>query len=278
MNLFVIGNPIKHSKSPQIHNFWLKSYNLNYKYKKKIIEEHKFESLISKIRNGNILGVNITLPFKTQLIKYVDSVDNNAKKIGAINTIYKSNNKVIGTNTDGIGFVNSLKKDAKRNLREQKVLILGSGGAARGIIFELLKQKVALITIKNRNYEKAENLRKDILKSTKFSNINTVIWKMELLTEKYDIVINTTSFGMKKNEHLDFNFMNLNSNALVCDIIYNPLETYFLSQAKARNIQTLNGIGMLIRQAEVSFYKWFKIKVSEKKILEIKHFLEQSIK
>lgn len=275
MKLLVIGNPIIHSMSPLIHNYWLKTYKLAYKYEKKKVSIEELVNLILLMKKKKILGLNITIPYKIEIIKNLDYIDDIASKAGAVNTVYIKNDKIVGTNTDGIGLVNSIKIDAQFKLKKKNILIIGSGGAARGIVYQLVDEKISSITLKNRNDVKAQELCKEVIQKTNFENIEIEFWKERKLKSKFDLVINTTSVGMKKDEKLLFDFSDLKDSSLICDIIYNPRETFFLAEAKKRNLSTLNGVGMLIRQAQESFFKWFKIKVKEKEILEIKKILEQ---
>ena len=266
MKLLVIGNPIRHSKSPLIHNFWLKEKKINCAYKSLLVNSQNLKGIIQKIKKGEILGINITLPFKQEIQQYVDFTDDDATYSGAINTIYKKKDKIIGTNTDGIGFVNSLKYDSNINLYGKNVFLIGAGGAARGIIFSLINHKIQKLIITNRSIEKTNNLVFDIKKQTNFNNIIIQEWSDKNVESQMDILINTTSYGMKKNEELNINFNDNRKNLVVYDIIYSPSQTYFLQKAKNYGFKTYNGSGMLVRQAAESFQKWFDIKISEKEI------------
>ncbi len=266
MKLLVIGNPIKHSKSPLIHNFWLKEKKINCSYKPLLVNSQDLKGIIQKVKKGEILGINITLPFKEEIQQYLDLTDNNALYTGAINTVYKKNNKVIGTNTDGIGLVNSLKHDSRISLKGKNIFLIGAGGAARGIIFSLIKQKIQRLILTNRTIEKAKKLFFDIKKQTNFNNIIIQEWSNKNVGFQTDVIINTTSYGMRTNENLSINFSRKRKNLVVYDIIYNPNQTYFLKKAKDYGIKTYNGSGMLVRQAAESFQRWFEIQVSEKEI------------
>ena len=161
--LYVVGNPVEHSKSPEIQNYWLKKYNQDYQYAKlklslddKIFTEQKLD-LIKKIREGEIKGINITVPFKTKFLDALDEIDESAKLAKAVNTIYKEGKKIIGTNTDGIGFCNSLKEDFKFNIPES-IQILGAGGAAYGVLSEIIKYEPRYILVTNRTISNARKL------------------------------------------------------------------------------------------------------------------------
>jgi len=273
MKLFVLGNPIKHSKSPIIHNLWLKKINKEIIYEKKLLSEKQLGSMINMIRRGECLGFNITLPYKTKILKFLDYYEENVKQIGAANTVYVKGNKIMGANTDGEGFVSSLKHEVKMNLNNIKVFVIGAGGASRGILLELLKYPIKEICICNRNVMNAKKLKKNLSLYSLNCKITLQKWQRKKILRKYDLVINTTSFGMKLRENLNFNFCALRKRTVVYDLIYNPIETNFLKKAKKLNLRSYNGVGMLVRQAAESFARWFNKRVSEKDINEVKRII-----
>ena len=273
MKLFVVGNPIKHSKSPIIHNIWLKKRNRKIVYEKKLLSEKQLGPMINMIRKGECLGFNITLPFKTKILKFIDYYEENVKQIGAANTVYLKGNKVIGANTDGKGFVSSLKNEVRMNLNDKKVFVIGAGGASRGILLELLKYPVKEICICNRNFTNAKKLKKILSFYSLNCKITLQRWQRKKISRKYDLVINTTSFGMSLRENLNFNFCALKKRTVVYDLIYSPNETIFLKKAKKSNLRSYNGVGMLVRQAAESFARWFNEEVSEKDINEVKRII-----
>ena len=162
----VIGNPINHSLSPRLHNYWFKENNIDAAYEKKQIKENDIEGIISEMRNGKIDGINVTVPFKKSVIPFLDELDNLAKKTQSVNTIYKDKNKIIGTNTDILGFELSLSSTKflslkiKNEVKGKKILILGAGGVTSSIIFALEQMEASTIMLSNRTKEKAENLKK----------------------------------------------------------------------------------------------------------------------
>ena len=273
MKLFVVGNPIKHSKSPIIHNLWLRKRNRRIVYEKKLLSEKQLRPMINMIRKGECLGFNITLPFKTKILKFLDHYEENVKQIGAANTVYLKENKIIGANTDGKGFVSSLKHEVKMNLNDKKVFVIGAGGASRGILLELLKYPVKEICICNRNLINAKKLKKILSFYSLNCKITLQRWQRKKILRKYDLVINTTSFGMNLRENLNFDFCALRKRTVVYDLIYNPKETNFLKSAKKSNLRSYNGVGMLVRQAAESFARWFNEEVSEKDINEVKRII-----
>lgn len=263
MKLFVIGNPIKHSMSPEIHNYWLQSYKIDANYQILEVEEQDLADLVERIRRKELVGVNVTLPYKTIIVKYLDKLDDTARMSGSVNTIYREHDKVVGSNTDGVGFLKTVKKDLDLNVNNKNFFIIGSGGASRGIIFSLCNTNIGKIIISNRNTKKARLLVEEMKEKQKFFPIFQQTWSDKIIPEEIDIVVNTTSFGLKENEELKVDFRNLNENTVIYDIIYNPLETKFLKKAKSAQLTTVNGISMLVHQAAESFRKWFNIEVSD---------------
>ena len=245
----VIGNPINHSLSPKLHNYWIKKNNINAIYEKKQVNYEDLKEVILKVKEGHIQGINVTVPFKKAAIPFVDYLSPEAESTQSINTIYLNDDKVIGHNTDIAGFELSLKK-IKYEVNNKKVLILGAGGVVPSIIFALQRMKVLSITVSNRTKEKAEDLKfffKDIL-ITDWGNISD-----------FDIIINATSIGLKKNDKINLDFSNIESGKLFYDVIYNPEETDFLKRGKITGNLTENGIMMFIYQAHQAFTLWHQL-------------------
>ena len=276
MTLFVIGKPIKHSLSPLIHNYWINKYELGLEYKKMEVERESLPSLIENVRDKKITGLNITLPYKKDIISYIDEVSYSAKDIGAINTVFLRGNKVYGENTDGIGFTRALEKKTKFNFSNKSIYIIGAGGAAYGIISELIKKKVEKIYITNRTKQKTIQLVNFFKTKNKKINLEFVEWKDLVPNSDVDLIINTTSFGMKDNECLKIDINNLKDTIIFVDIIYNPKETELLKLFKKEGFVCMNGLSMLIEQAAVSFELWFNISLNNKDIEEVKKICEAS--
>ena len=276
MTLFVIGKPIKHSLSPLIHNYWINKYELGLEYKKMEVERESLPSLIENVRDKKITGLNITLPYKKDIISYIDEVSYSAKDIGAINTVFLRGNKVYGENTDGIGFTRALEKKTKFNFSDKSIYIIGAGGAAYGIISELIKKKVEKIYITNRTKQKTIQLVNFFKTKNKKINLEFVEWKDLVPNSDVDLIINTTSFGMKDNECLKIDINNLKDTLIFVDIIYNPKETELLKLFKKEGFVCMNGLSMLIEQAAVSFELWFNISLNNKDIEEVKKICEAS--
>ena len=245
----VIGNPIEHSLSPLLHNYWIKNNNIEAIYEKQKLDENELKQLVLKVKEKKIKGINVTVPFKKAVIPFLDELSVEAKKTQSVNTIYLNNNKIIGHNTDIIGFETSIKK-SNYDLHNKEVLILGAGGVVPSIIFALIKLKVSKIKISNRTKEKVENLKK------LFKNIEIVEWG-EL--PNFDMIINATSLGLKKEDKINLNFSSVSKNKFFYDVIYNPRETNFLKVGKNLGNMILNGKMMFIYQAFSSFRIWHGI-------------------
>ena len=246
----VIGNPIKHSLSPELHNYWIKNNSIDAIYEKQEVNEQDLKNLISQIRNKEIAGINVTVPFKKIIIPYLDELTLEAKETQSVNTIYFQNDRVIGHNTDIGGFEISLQK-SKYNIQNKNVFLLGAGGVAPSIIYTLNKMKVSKIFLSNRSKEKAINLEK------LFSNLVVVDWGE---VPDFDIVINATSLGLNKEDKMSLDFSNVGKNKLFYDVIYNPQETNFLKTGKDLGNITVNGKLMFIYQAFLAFQIWHQIK------------------
>ena len=242
----VIGNPIEHSLSPTLHNYWIKKNGIDAIYEKQKLSENELEQVILQVRNKKINGVNVTVPFKKAIIPFLDELSTEAKTTQSVNTIYLKNNRVIGHNTDIFGFETSIKK-LKYNLANKEVLILGAGGVVSSIIFALNKMRVSKIKISNRTKERAENLR------AVFKDIEIVKWGE---VPSFDMIINATSLGLKKEDNLNLDFSSISKNSIFYDVIYNPKETNFLKNGKSLGKITINGKSMFIYQALSAFNIW----------------------
>tara|TARA_B100000941_G_C28468256_1_gene534886 strand:+ start:318 stop:1139 length:822 start_codon:yes stop_codon:yes gene_type:complete len=255
----VVGNPIDHSLSPQLHNYWLQKNNINGIYNKQKLSKNDLEHLIVKIKNKEIAGVNVTVPFKKEIISYLDELTLEADKTQSVNTVLLLNNKVIGHNTDVSGFEKAIK-DTKYNLSGKKTLILGAGGVVSSIILALFKMKVFSVTISNRTKAKAENLR-DYYNS--FMSLELNQSKIEVLDwgeiKEFDMIINATSVGLKNGENLDLDLSKVGKNKFFYDLIYNPKETNFLRMGRKFGNKTENGKKMFVYQAAQAFKIWHDI-------------------
>ena len=246
----VIGNPIEHSLSPKLHNHWLKENNIDAKYDKKKLEEKDLQSIISEVKEEKINGINVTVPFKKSVIPFLDELSPEARDTQSVNTIYLQNGITIGHNTDIAGFELAIKY-AKYEVSDKKIFLLGAGGVSPSIIYSLKKMKASKITLTNRTKEKAENLKK------LFKDIEIVDWGERI---DFDMIINATSIGLKKNEDgLNFDYSANGPNKFFYDVIYNPGETLFLKRAKLFGNNTENGKMMFIYQAHQAFTIWHNL-------------------
>tara|TARA_B100000941_G_scaffold95774_1_gene66616 strand:+ start:562 stop:1341 length:780 start_codon:yes stop_codon:yes gene_type:complete len=243
---FVIGNPIDHSLSPELHNFWIKKNNIKGVYDKIKLEENDLKNFIDRLRNDEIQGINVTVPYKKKVIKFLDKLSIESEKTGSVNTIYKNKGKIIGHNTDVAGFELGLRH-SNINVLEKSILILGAGGVVPSIIYSLLKMKCKKIILSNRTIEKAQEVKK------RFKEIEVIKWGE---IPEFDVVINATSIGLKGDSlKLNFNV----SNKVFYDVIYNPRETEFLKKAKESGNKIENGKLMFIYQGNQSFFIWNNI-------------------
>ena len=246
----VIGNPIDHSLSPQLHNYWFKKNNINGLYEKEKLSEDNLQNLVAKIKDKKIAGINITVPFKKKIIQHLDELSSEAAKTQSVNTVALKNNKVIGYNTDIAGFESALEFK-KYNPNKKKVLILGAGGVVSSLIFALYKMKASSVIVCNRTKSKAENLK------NLFDNLKVVNWGE---MPEFDMVINATSVGLKSDDELELDFSKGGKGKFFYDVIYNPKETNFLKKGRELGNVTENGKKMFIYQAAESFNIWHGLK------------------
>ena len=252
----IIGKPLSHSLSPALHNFWLKENKIDGVYDFFEIDENEIEKVLGKVRNKEIDGINVTLPYKQKVIPFLDSLSDYAKESHSVNTIYlDDNNQLIGDNTDIYGIQEGyLKKIITKKNKELNILIIGAGGVSPSIIVSLQKFGINKISLVNRTYEKSTILKKQ------FPKIELLKWENYKSKIKYfDIIINATSLGLKNGESFDSFFENFKDTLIYIDTIYNPLETEMIKYFKENKIKTYNGFDMFIYQGQKSFNLWNKI-------------------
>jgi len=242
----VIGNPIKHSLSPKLHNHWFKENNIDAAYEKKQLKETDIEEIITTMKNGDIEGMNVTVPFKKSVIPFLDELEYFAKKTQSVNTIYKKQDKIVGDNTDVKGFQYALQH-IKYSVKGKKIFILGAGGVTSSIIFALKQLEVSTIMLSNRTKEKAENLKKI------YPDLDLIKWGD---IKNFDMIINATSLGLKENDKIPINYDQIGSGKFFYDVIYNPKKTNFLLEAEKRGNQVENGKMMFAYQAQQAFEMW----------------------
>ena len=247
----IIGNPINHSLSPKIHNYWFKKNNIDGNYDKKLIESNdELEKIFEDIKNDDLFAMNITVPFKQAVIPFIDNLSPVAKKTNSVNTIYKRDKKIYGDNTDVAGFELSLK-DLGLNYKDKTAFILGAGGVVPSIIQGLKNLGIGEIYISNRSQNKIEKIKSD------FPFIKKVEWG-KLINS--DIYINATSLGLESEDNLNLDLTNVSQKKLFYDVIYNPPKTNFLEMAKNLGHTISNGKSMFLYQAQKAFQIWHNIK------------------
>jgi len=253
----VIGNPIEHSFSPKLHNYWIKKNNINAMYDKKQLGENEIKGIINEVKNEKINGINVTVPFKKSVIPFLDELTQLAKETQSVNTIFKKDNKIVGDNTDVGGFKQSLEY-INYNVKNKKVFILGAGGVVPSILKALEKLGATKVYISNRTKEKAKNLENNYKTSL---DLETLDWGQ---SPDFDIIINATSLGLKNNDKIELDYNKykpkfFGKKKLFYDVIYNPGKTNFLSKGKESGNETTNGKMMFICQAQLSFKIWHNI-------------------
>jgi len=251
----LIGYPITHSLSPWIHEHFLQATNLEGSYTiYEISPEKDFANEMEKLKKEEFHGFNVTVPYKEKMIPYLDEIDSQAKKIGAVNTVLQKDGRWIGYNTDGIGYVRALfhKFQELRETKNIKILLLGAGGAAKGILHALLYEGFQHITIANRSLERAEILAK-AKEGIEVISLDEAARRLD----RFSLIIQTTSVGMKpKEEDVIISLENIKENTIVSDIVYQPIETRFLQEAKERGARIHYGHSMLLYQAQYAFEIW----------------------
>ena len=245
----VIGNPIEHSLSPKLHNYWIKKNNIDAFYDKKKLNEENIKDVILDFKNEKIAGINVTVPFKKSVISFIDELSSEASETQSVNTIYKRNNKIVGHNTDISGFELALR-GLGYDVKNKKIFILGAGGVTPSIVLALRNMGASKIILSNRTKTKAEELK------TRFSDLEIINWGK---TPEFNMIINSTSLGLDKDDEIKLDYVDIGKNKLFYDVIYNPKETKFLLKAKQLGNQTENGKMMFIYQAHQAFTLWHKI-------------------
>ena len=250
----IIGNPIIHSLSPVLHEYWFKKYNIDADYSIIETSDKDLPKIIEKIKQGYYSGINVTLPFKQKIINFVDKVINDAELTGSVNTVLLDNEKtIIGENTDVYGLQAAYLKEID-NSSNKKALVIGAGGVSPSVILSIKKSGISNISITNRTNEKCIFLKK------KFNFLNIISWEsLKSEIKNFDIIINATSLGLKNGADFNFNFSDTKNETIYIDTIYNPLETKTFKYLKEEGRRVFNGLDMFIYQGQKSFYLWNKI-------------------
>lgn len=252
---FVMGHPIGHSRSPMMHGYWLKKYGIDGTYQGLDVSPSELGAFFASFREKGWIGGNVTVPHKLAVIPHLARIDDAAKAIGAVNTIWWENGELVGGNTDAIGFMGNIDELAPGwDKAAGRALIIGAGGATRAAVYGLL-QRGLTVAICNRTMSKAEELARHF-------GAGVTAHSMDALPDllgKVDLLVNATSLGMVGQPPLDVDLAPLKKGAVVCDIVYAPLETDLLKAAKAKGHPTVDGLGMLLHQAVVGFRHWFGV-------------------
>jgi shikimate dehydrogenase len=253
----VIGWPIAHSRSPLIHNYWLKKHGIDGSYERVPVPSDQLAAFLKNLATNGFVGCNVTIPHKETAMGFIQHLDESAKSIGALNTVYIQNGETHATSTDGEGFLqNLLAHHPQFSLDNKAVTILGAGGSAKAIVERLLRANVASITIINRTIERAQELKEAFGKKIQVHANDS----FQHILKTCDLLINTTSQGMNGHDPLMIDLTRLPKHALVADIVYVPLKTQLIKDAEALGLRTVPGLGMLLHQAVRGFELWFGVK------------------
>jgi shikimate dehydrogenase len=267
----ILGHPVHHSLSPLMHNTVFKHLGLNYVYLPFDVTPENLKDSINAIRCLKIVGVNVTIPYKEKVMAYLDRIGTEAELIGAVNTVKNIDGELAGFNTDGQGFVESLKNDLGFSPKGKSILMVGAGGAARGILVSLALSGAKKISVTNRTYNRAEKLIEEFsgrFPSVKFFTLPLDNNALKNCLGDTDLLVNTTSVGMNGGS-LKLPLGYLPKSAVIYDIVYNPLKTSLLLEAEKAGLTTHNGLGMLVFQGALSFKIWTDVDVPVKLMREI---------
>lgn len=263
----IFGDPIGHTLSPLMHNAAFESVGLDIvflPFHVRSDERGALKKAVEAVRALNMVGVNVTIPHKEKVIKHLDWVDDDAALMGAVNTIVNRDGRLLGYNTDGAGFLESLGLDTGFFPDGKRVLIIGAGGAARSIAYALLKNGALCVVIANRTVKRADGLAVELSASFKKSSIEAValsdVALLSTYASKADLVVNTTSLGMMGKGEPEVPLLSFKRGAVVSDIVYRPLETAFLKKAAQAGLKCHTGLGMLVHQGAIAFELWTGVK------------------
>ncbi len=252
----VIGWPAGHSRSPLIHNYWIKRHGLTAEYRREAVPPDNFAEFIATLAKRGYIGANVTLPHKEAALA-LSAPDDRARAVGAANTLWFEGGTLRSTNTDVEGFIENLDAETPRwDAGLESAIVLGAGGAARAIVFALLERGVERVFVGNRTFAKAEAFRErfgERVHPVRWGEINGLLAGAQLL-------VNATTLGMSGQDQLDLNLAHLPQSAVVADIVYVPLETPLLAAARQRGLRTADGLGMLLHQAVRGFSLWFGVR------------------
>lgn len=254
---FIIGHPVAHSRSPIIHGHWLAEHGLDGSYERVDVPPDAVAAFLDRIRSGEFAGGNVTVPNKEAVLPLLDHVGETARRMGAVNTIWVEDGKLHGDNTDAFGFLAHLDDRVPGwDARTASALILGAGGAARAVVHGLVSRGVGRIILVNRSMARAEDLAAEFGAGVEARGRS----EAAALVATSDLIVNTTSLGMQGQPPLDLDLAGLRPGTIVDDIVYVPLETALLAEARARGGVPVDGLGMLLHQAIPGFERWFGVR------------------
>ena len=257
--LGIIGYPIRHSLSPLMHNAAFEALDMNYCYIALAVEPRRMRSAVNALQSLGFRGFNVTIPHKQRIMAFMDRLTSEAKLIGAVNTVEIQRDRLIGHNTDGRGFTGALREETGCSVTGQRVLLLGGGGAARAVAFQLILEGVRTLLIANRSSQRAQGLARNIRRLSNRCAISVLPWDegaLKKCAQESDIIINATSVGMNPFDPPLLSSTILRPHHVVCDLIYKPPVTALLKQAKKAGATAVSGLGMLVHQGALSFEIW----------------------
>lgn len=253
----VIGQPIKHSKSPIMQNRAFQACGINATYLAFQVEPSELEKFVLGAKAMGMAGFNVTIPHKLNIMSFLDEIDSDARALGAVNTVVNKEGRLIGYNTDGIGYVRSLKDEAIAHIEQKKIVVIGAGGASRGIVYALLKERPSHIIVANRTKEKADQLVNSLPNQEATCLQAIALAEVNAALSDADIIINTTSIGMYPEiDSMPIDLLAVKKGTVVSDLIYNPLETKLIREAKLKGCIGHGGLGMFINQGAYAFEYW----------------------
>ncbi|MBI5343951.1 MAG: shikimate dehydrogenase, partial [Deltaproteobacteria bacterium] len=258
----IFGDPVGHTLSPSMHNAAFEALGLDWVYVPFHVRAKPASSLkeaVFAVRSLDMAGVNVTIPHKEKVIRYLDDVDEAARHIGAVNTIVNRDGRLVGHNTDGAGYLLSLREETGFIVKGKNIVVIGAGGAARAVLYSILAAGPSSVVIANRTIKRADTLAAEFRERFKAVDMKTVELRKGIVERRSsgaDLLVNTTSLGMTGFDALDIGVDALSPEAVVSDAVYRPLETGLLRRAREQGLKIHCGLGMLVRQGALSFELW----------------------
>ena len=264
----VIGNPIHHSLSPQIHAAFAKEAGIDIHYEAVLSPLDQFQDTVKTLISRKLTGANVTLPFKKEAYALATTHTDYAKIAEAVNTLEFKEDQIIGHNTDGIGLVRDLEQNFQINLKDKKILLIGAGGAAEGVVYSILEKKPSQLTLTNRTIEKSNIIQNKMNAYAQNFHVNLNVIEIAKLPHQYfDLIINATSASLNDND-LGIDNKVFHEKCLAYDMMYGK-DTSFIKQAKSQRSKTSDGLGMLVEQAAEAFFIWHNIKPQTKSVIDL---------